>query len=45
MTEKRKFTKAEKLQPLKDVEHNGVKSTLENHGIYQATYYSWKKTF
>ena len=45
MTEKRKFTKDEKLQFLKEVEQNGVKTTLEKHGIYPATYYSWKKKF
>ena len=45
MTEKRKFTKEEKLQLLKEVEQSGVKSTLEKHGIYPATYYSWKKKF
>ena len=43
MTEKRTFTKEEKLLILKEVEQEGVKSTLEKHGIYPATYYSWKK--
>ena len=42
MKTKRKFTKEEKLQVLKEVEQNGVKATLEKHGIYPATYYSWK---
>lgn len=45
MKEKRKFTKEEKLQFLEEVEQSGVKSTLEKHGIYPATYYSWKKKF
>ena len=45
MTEKRKFTKEEKLQLLKEVEEHGVKTTLEKHGIYPATYYSWKKKY
>jgi putative transposase len=45
MTEKRKFTEDEKLRLLKEVEQNGVKNTLEKHGIYPATYYSWKKKF
>ena len=45
MTEKRTFTKEEKLQILKEVEQEGVKTTLEKHGIYPATYYSWKKKF
>lgn len=45
MTTKRTFTTAEKLQILKDASEHGVKSTLEKHGIYAATYYSWKKKF
>jgi putative transposase len=45
MTEKRTFTKEEKLLILKEVEQEGVKSTLEKHGIYPATYYSWNKKF
>ncbi len=45
MKEKRKFTKEEKLQFLKEVEEKGVKITLEKHGIYPTTYYSWKKKF
>ena len=45
MTEKRTFTKEEKIQFLKEVEQGGVKTTLEKHGIYPATYSSWKKKF
>jgi len=45
MKTKRKFTKEEKLQVLKEVEQNGVKETLEKHGIYPATYYSWKNKY
>ena len=45
MKDKRTFTKEEKLQILKEVEKNGVKSTLEKFGIYPATYYSWRKKF
>ena len=45
MTGKRTFTKEEKLRILKEVEQEGVKATLEKHGIYPATYYSWKKKF
>ena len=45
MTEKRKFTKEEKLQLIKEAAEKGVKITLEKHGIYPATYYSWKKKF
>ena len=45
MTNKRTFTKEEKLQVLKEAEEKGVKSTLEKHGIYPATYYSWKNKY
>ena len=43
--EKRTFTKEEKLQILKEVSEQGVTATLEQHGIYPATYYSWKKKY
>ena len=45
MKAKRSFTKEEKLQLLKEVDANGLKDTLEKHGIYPATYYSWKKKY
>jgi len=41
--EKRKFTKEEKLTIIKEVSENGLKTTLEKHGLYPASYYSWKK--
>lgn len=34
---KRKFSKAEKLKILTESKKNGVKVTLEKHGIYPAT--------
>lgn len=40
MKVKRKFTKEEKLKILKEVDQNGVKETIEKHGVYPATYYS-----
>jgi len=43
MTMKRKFTKQEKLQIIKEASEQGVKATLWKHGIYAASYYSWKK--
>ena len=43
--EKRTFTKEEKLQILNEVSERGVTATLEQHGIYPATYYSWKKKY
>ncbi len=45
MTNKRTFSKEEKLQVLKEAEEKGVKITLEKHGIYPATYYSWKNKY
>ena len=43
MTNKRKFTKEEKLQLLNEAQQNGVKSTLEKHGIYPGELTSVKK--
>jgi len=43
--EKRKFSKEEKLNILKEASEQGVKNTLDKHGLYPATYYSWKKKF
>ena len=42
---KRTFSKEEKLKILKEAESNGVQVTLDKHGIYPATFYSWKKKF
>jgi len=43
--EKRKFSKEGKLSILKEASEQGVKYTIAKHGIYPATYYSWKKKF
>lgn len=43
--EKRTFSKEQKLQIIKEASENGVTLTLNKHGIYPATYYSWKKKF
>lgn len=45
MNTKRTFTKEEKLSILKEAAENGVKTTLDKHGIYAATYYSWRSKF
>ncbi len=45
MMKKRTFSKEEKLQIIKEASQQGVYATLEKYGIYQATYYSWKKKF
>jgi len=40
---KRTFTKQQKMSILKEASEQGVTKTLEKHGIYPATYYSWKE--
>lgn len=45
MNKKRTFTQAEKLKILKEAGEHGVKLTLEKHGIYPVTFYSWRKKF
>ena len=45
MNKKRTFKKSEKLSILKEASEQGVRPTLEKHGIYPATYYSWRKKF
>ena len=42
---KRTFSKEDKLRILKEAEEHGVKVTLDKHGVYPATYYSWKKKY
>jgi len=43
--EKRKFSKEDKLRVIKEALEKGVTVTLEKHGIYPATFYSWKQKF
>jgi|SRR5690554_2570055 len=45
MSKKRTFTEQEKLDILKEAGEHGVKSTLQRHGIYPATYYDWRRKF
>jgi len=40
---KRTFSKQEKLQIIKEASIHGVQVTLDKHGVYPASYYSWKK--
>jgi putative transposase len=40
---KRRFSKEEKLQIIKEASEQGVKATLARHGIYPASFYSWKQ--
>jgi putative transposase len=43
MSKIRTFSKETKLSILKEAKENGVNATLLKHGVYPATYYSWKK--
>jgi len=45
MNAKRSFTNQEKLAILKEAAEQGVKATIEKHGIFPATYYSWRQKF
>jgi len=40
---RRTWTKEEKLSILKEAQDSGVEVTLRKHGLYPATYYSWKE--
>lgn len=39
------YTKEEKIAIIKEASTQGVRKTLEKHGIYPATYYYWKKKY
>ena len=43
--QKRKFTKEQKLEILEEASVQGVQATLDKHGLYPTTFYSWKKKF
>lgn len=43
--QKRKFTKEQKLEILEEASTQGVQATMDKHGLYPTTYYSWKKKF
>ena len=45
MMMKRTFTKEEKLRIIKEASEQGVTPTLERHGVYPASYYSWKQKY
>jgi putative transposase len=45
MMMKRTFTKEEKLLIIKEASEQGVTPTLEKHGVYPASYYSWKQKY
>ncbi len=40
-----KFTESEKLSILKEAELNGMKKTIAKYGVYQATYYYWRRKY
>lgn len=43
MSNRRKFSKEEKLRIVREAAANGVKITLDKYGVYPATFYAWKK--
>ena len=43
--EGKRWSKDQKIKILKEASTGGVRETLQKHGIYPATYYSWKKKF
>lgn len=43
--EKRTFSKEEKMSILNEAKEKGVNVTLEKHGLYPATFYSWKTKY
>jgi len=42
---RKKYSKVDKLEILKEAGLNGVTKTLDKYGVYPATFYSWKKKF
>lgn len=42
---KRRWSKEEKLNILKEAKTEGVQITLRKYGVYTATYYSWRKKY
>lgn len=42
---KRTWSKPEKLAILEEAKKEGVQVTLRKHGVYPATYYSWRKKY
>ena len=42
---RRTFTREQKLSIIKEAEQKGVTPTLRKHGVYPATYYSWRRKF
>lgn len=40
---KRKWSAEQKIEILKEAQKEGIEITLRKHGLYPATYYSWKK--
>jgi len=43
-SDRKKYSKKEKLLILSEASKKGVKVTLEKYDLYPATYYYWKKT-
>jgi len=45
MSQRRTFSKEQKLSILTEATKNGINTTLSKHGIYPSTYYSWKRKY
>ena len=43
MSNRRKFSKEEKLRIVQEAAADGVKITLDKYGVYPATFYAWKR--
>ena len=42
---KRRFSKAEKLQILREAAENGISVTIEKYRIFRSSFISWKKKY
>lgn len=42
---KKKFTKEEKLKIVLEAQERGTEITIRKYGVYQSTFYSWRKKF
>lgn len=44
-TIKRKWSEAQKLQIIQEVEQNGITETLRGHNLSQSLFYKWRKAY
>lgn len=43
--QRRKWTEAEKLQIIQEVEQNGLTETLRRHGVAQSLFHRWRRAY